>query len=147
VDQHAADERVQLEALQQQLAQQMTVTPAAAAAAAAAAAQRDDKPEGRVGRLLSHQLLQPPQQLSLTLQEARALQQYEPMVEAWGWRVSLTAAAGAAAGATAGVGMTQAAVLQQVPVLAGVTLGTVDLQVWLMAVQCHTLRVGSTELA
>jgi hypothetical protein len=133
---------VQLEALQQQLAQQVNVTPSpSGAAAAAAAARREDKAGGRVGSLLSHQLLQRPQQLNLTLQEACALQQYQPMVEAWGWRVSLTATAAAAAageaaaGATTNVGITQPAVLQQVPVLAGITLGAVDLQVcWL---QCN----------
>jgi DNA mismatch repair ATPase MutL len=135
VDQHAAHERVQLEALQQQLAQQVNVTSSPSGAAAAAAARREDKAGGRVGSLLSHQLLQHPQQLNLTLQEACALQQYQPMVEAWGWRVSLTAAAAAAvageaaAGATTNAGITQPAVLQQVPVLAGITLGAVDLQV------------------
>lgn len=124
VDQHAADERVQLEALQQQLAAE--IAPAAAGAGGIS-----------VG-LLSRQLLQPFQQLRLSLQEARALQQHQGTVEAWGWRVSFPAAAPAAAGqgmptmasqSAAVVGAAQAAALHQVPVLAGVALGVVDLQV------------------
>lgn len=119
VDQHAADERVQLEALQQQLAADMA--PAAAGAGGSS-----------VG-LLSRQLLQPFQQLRLTLQEARALQQHQGAVEAWGWRVAFPAAGqdmpSTASQSAAVVGAAQAAALHQMPVLAGVALGVVDLQV------------------
>lgn len=79
--------------------------------------------------------------LCVLAQEVRAWQQYQHLVEKWGWRLTLTAALPAAPAAAAAVaptaqgaggvsmGVCQAAVLQQVPVLCGVSLGAVDLQV------------------
>jgi hypothetical protein len=75
--------------------------------------------------LLQRQRLAPGLALQLTMTESRALAQHKQQVEAWGWQVLLQeiAAAGAAGSVNA------PALLQQVPVIAGVQLGTFDLQV------------------
>lgn len=81
VDQHAADERVQLEALQQQLAQQMEAAAQQQGPTAAAAAAAATDASGAVSvPLLRHQTLQTAQLLGLSLQEARALELYETQV-------------------------------------------------------------------
>jgi len=91
VDQHAADERVQLEALQQQLAQQLH-TPAAAthppSHSATERAKTGAAGHAASGGLLKQQLLQRPQPLNLTLLEARALHQHQALIETWGWRLA-----------------------------------------------------------
>lgn len=115
VDQHAADERVQLEALQQQLSQQMHVPAAAAAAGthhpshSAAEGLKTGGAAGLAasGGLLKQQRLQRPQPLNLTLLEARALQQHQALIESWGWR--LAAAQGPATTATVAAAAAQPA--------------------------------------
>ncbi|WIA33776.1 hypothetical protein OEZ86_006889 [Tetradesmus obliquus] len=71
--------------------------------------------------------------------ESKALAQYRQQVEAWGWQVEQqdgaagAAAAGAAAAdaAAAAGSVNSSALLKQVPVVAGVQLGTFDLQLYL----------------
>jgi hypothetical protein len=151
---------VQLEALQQQLAVQMDGTVQAKAVQVKAVqdppgAARPDASTGALvaqlaafgqaaaaaaaaaGPLLRPQVLTPPQQVSLTLQESLALQAHQHLVTAWGWKVHIPAPTSAPAAAAAGdaaagslmMGTCQVVLLQQVPVLAGVALGAVDLQV------------------
>lgn len=156
VDQHAADERLQLEALQTRLARE----------------QEQQQQQGEEAPLLLQtRRLFPPHAVSVSMQEARALALYGEAVAAWGWQVvtpgqhqpapaaasvaglgsgvsreTLTGGAAAAAGHQPGgainsstgrddrapaalLGVASTVLLQQVPVLAGVHLGTVDLQV------------------
>jgi hypothetical protein len=141
VDQHAADERLQLEALQMRLAGEQ---------------------QQQQELLLQRRRLFPPHSVSLGMQEARALALYGEAVSAWGWQVVTpgqhqpavaglgsgvskeTPPGAAAAGHQLGgginsrgddgsgaalVGAASTVLLQQVPVLAGVQLGAVDLQV------------------
>lgn len=112
VDQHAADERVQLEELQQQLEQQMQE--------AGAVGGSDGAP------LLGVQLLSPPARMQLHLRELRGLLQYQQQVQRWGWRASVVGS-GADDTGSSGVGAT--VLLEQAPLLAGVLLGALDLQV------------------
>ncbi|KAF6251124.1 hypothetical protein COO60DRAFT_671380 [Scenedesmus sp. NREL 46B-D3] len=139
VDQHAADERVQLEALQEQLAvqlrqqreqaQQEHATQHSHQQQAGLAQQQDQL-------LLQRQRLVPGTALQLTMAESKALAQYKQQVEAWGWQVHLqdstAAAAGSATAGCAGAGSVNSpALLQEVPLIAGVQLGAFDLQLYL----------------
>jgi flagellar motor switch/type III secretory pathway protein FliN len=131
VDQHAADERVQLEALQEQLAAQLQQQRQQAQQAHPDAAHQQQQQQAGAAQkqyqdiLLQRQRLVPGLALQLTIAESKALAQHEQQVKAWGWQVLLqeSAAAGAAGSVNA------SALLQQVPVIAGVQLGTFDLQV------------------
>lgn len=128
VDQHAADERVQLECLQDRLSAQLdaggvctttTVPPPAASAAAP------------LPPLLLARQLWPPLQLQLPPDEAAALAQHSTAVGLWGW--AWTVAPGNQGEGTAADthqrGLTLAVLLQRLPVLAGVQLGALDLRV------------------
>lgn len=136
IDQHAADERVQLEALQQQLALQLQQNQPAEqkpgnGTTLSSTMQPNSKQEGL---LLQQQPLQPPLKLQLGLSEVKAASMYSHQLEHWGWKVQLLSSRGGDAGvaskpATASSGVTTDALLQQVPVLAGVHLGALDLQV------------------
>lgn len=136
VDQHAADERVQLELLQQKLSQQLhlqqqpqaTVNPL----------NGNTSSNGVLStNLLQRQLLQPPQQLQLSMSEVQAVSSYQQQIEHWGWTLQLVdcrdssnaAAAGSASAEAISSGVVGTAELQQVPVLAGVQLGALDLKV------------------
>jgi hypothetical protein len=128
VDQHAADERVQLEALQQQLAAQLQQQRQQAQQA-----HPDPQQQQQAGTahkqdhdaLLLRQRVVPGVALQLTMAESKALAQYRQQVEAWGWQVLLQEGAAAAAAGS----VNASALLQQVPLIAGVQLGTFDLQV------------------
>jgi hypothetical protein len=125
VDQHAADERVQLERLQQRLASQRQDAACAGATGAAGVAGE---------ALLQRRVLAPAQAVSLSMQEVRALLLHQQQVRSWGWQVALQTRAGAGGGGVGAgdgslLGASTPALLQQVPVLAGVQLGALDLQV------------------
>jgi DNA mismatch repair ATPase MutL len=136
VDQHAADERVQLEALQEQLAVQLQQQREQAQRTHPDVVQQQQQQQRQQQAgvtqkqdqdiLLQRQRLVPGLTLQLTMAESRALAQHKQQVEAWGWQVLLQESA-AAAGVAGGVNAP--ALLQQVPVIAGVQLGTFDLQV------------------
>jgi hypothetical protein len=74
-------------------------------------------------------------ELQLTMAEGKALAQYTQQVEAWGWQVQLQDSAAGAVGADAAAavavasGVNSSGVLRQVPMVAGVQLGSFDLQV------------------
>lgn len=147
VDQHAADERVQLEILQQQVAAERQQQQ-----------QHGVQGKRQRARLLQQRRLQPAVPLTLSSQEAQALALYPQQVASWGWVVAVPPAPGAAAAGSAGgggtaggssrsgggvlLGATVSGVLRQVPELVGVQLGGLDLQVrpswWLGSGNCST---------
>jgi len=178
VDQHAADERVQLEALQQQLAAELLQQQQQVASASATASfnhtshccarqlpQQQEQQQQKL--LLQHRRLFPPQQLHLTMAEAKAWLMHGQQIESWGWilkpaddsSATATSVAGSRCDAGSAVdsdsiaaegfvlrtecdkieaavlarasaaGVTSQMMLHQVPVLAGVQLGFLDLQV------------------
>lgn len=128
LDQHAADERVQLEALQGRLQQ-------AAAGGSLAAATAGDE----MTMLLGSIVLRPPQPLPLSADERRALQTHAALVREWGWCVSNDSSGGVITGsATAGGAAStpppppqQQLSLSSVPTVCGAALGALDLRLFL----------------
>eukprot|EP00775_Hariotina_reticulata_P004629 gene4629-biopygen6383 len=94
VDQHAADERVQLEALQQQLSDELLHQQQQAALAAARASSDQTShcypphlPQQQKDQqlLLQHKRMMPPQQLHLTMAEEQAWLMHGQVIQSWGW--------------------------------------------------------------
>lgn len=128
LDQHAADERVQLEALQARLAEERTAHLSGPPPAKAATKGYDG------GVLLQQLILRRPQPLDLGAVEHQALSSHAALVEQWGWLVAAQKPGAAAANGQARPLQTSAGgatALTAVPLLCGVPLGGLDLKLWL----------------
>lgn len=113
LDQHAADERVQLEALQARLAAQQE-------AAVIGGGGGGEEEEG-AEQLLAEMPLRPPLPLDLSPEERQALQTHAELVRRWGWRVQ-------------GAGtVEERQALCSVPLICGAPLGALDLRIFLHA--------------
>jgi DNA mismatch repair protein MLH3 len=116
IDQHAADERVRLEALQARVARELDALRGASPPLVAAAGTTS---------LLQTMALTPPRLLELSRSERVALCTNLPVVESWGWRVT-----------SAGSGSGEQQVLPALhmacmPCVCGVALGALDLRLYL----------------
>lgn len=148
VDQHAADERIQLESLQQQVTQQQQQQQATSAVNSTGSTANKASLPNTQQMLLQLQPLHPAQQMQLSMAEVRAVAMYQQQIEHWGWKYQLNGSIGAgqdSAGTNRGLAtgpmgndsnaaaisntIDTAAALQQVPLVAGVQLGALDLKV------------------
>ncbi|GBF98678.1 hypothetical protein Rsub_11672 [Raphidocelis subcapitata] len=120
LDQHAADERVQLEALQARIARE-------SAAAQGVEGRGAGKHEGRGEGLVQTLPLQPAQALDLSASELQTLRAHRTRIAAWGWQLALPDAHGSGTDAAG----TCAVALQRIPLVLGVPLGGLDLRLYL----------------